>query len=127
MRTLISNGTVVTAEGSYAADVLVDGEAIAQIGAAICGRASTRRRDDRRRGQVGHPRRDRRPHPHGAAVRRDVRQGHLRDRHARRGVRRDHHASSTSPSSRAARACATASTPGTRRPRATPSPTTGST
>jgi dihydropyrimidinase len=32
MRTLISNGTVVTAEGSYAADVLVDGEAIAQIG-----------------------------------------------------------------------------------------------
>jgi dihydropyrimidinase len=32
MRTLISNGTVVTAEGSYTADVLVDGEAIAQIG-----------------------------------------------------------------------------------------------
>ena len=32
MRTLISNGTVVTAEGSYAADVLVDGETIAQIG-----------------------------------------------------------------------------------------------
>ncbi|HET9850911.1 MAG TPA: dihydropyrimidinase [Candidatus Limnocylindrales bacterium] len=32
MRTLISNGTVVTAEGSYAADVLVDGEAIAQMG-----------------------------------------------------------------------------------------------
>ena len=32
MRTLISNGTVVTAEGSYAADVLVDGEAISQVG-----------------------------------------------------------------------------------------------
>ena len=32
MRTLISNGTVVTAEGSYVADILVDGEAIAQIG-----------------------------------------------------------------------------------------------
>ncbi len=32
MRTLISNGTVVTAEGSYAADVLVDGEVISQIG-----------------------------------------------------------------------------------------------
>jgi dihydropyrimidinase len=32
MRTLISNGTVVTAEGSYPADVLIDGEAIAQIG-----------------------------------------------------------------------------------------------
>jgi dihydropyrimidinase len=34
MRTLISNGTIVTADGSYAADVLVDGESIAQIGAA---------------------------------------------------------------------------------------------
>ena len=32
MRTLIANGTVVTADGSYAADVLVDGETIAQIG-----------------------------------------------------------------------------------------------
>jgi len=32
MRTLISGGTVVTAEGSYAADVLVDGVRIVQIG-----------------------------------------------------------------------------------------------
>jgi dihydropyrimidinase len=32
MRTLITNGTIVTADGSYAADVLVDGETIAQIG-----------------------------------------------------------------------------------------------
>ncbi len=32
MRTLITNGTVVTADGSYQADVLVDGETIAQIG-----------------------------------------------------------------------------------------------
>ena len=32
MRTLIANGTVVTAEGSYPADVLVDGETIALIG-----------------------------------------------------------------------------------------------
>ncbi|MFL5749625.1 MAG: amidohydrolase family protein, partial [Chloroflexota bacterium] len=32
MRTLISNGTIVTADGSYAADVLIDGETIAQIG-----------------------------------------------------------------------------------------------
>jgi dihydropyrimidinase len=32
MRTLITNGTVVTADGSYAADVLIDGETIAQIG-----------------------------------------------------------------------------------------------
>ena len=32
MRTLIINGTIVTADGSYQADVLVDGETIAQIG-----------------------------------------------------------------------------------------------
>jgi dihydropyrimidinase len=32
MRTLITNGTVVTADGSFVADVLIDGEAIAQIG-----------------------------------------------------------------------------------------------
>ncbi|HEY7524801.1 MAG TPA: dihydropyrimidinase [Candidatus Limnocylindrales bacterium] len=35
MRTLIANGTIVTAEGSQAADVLVDGETIAQIGADL--------------------------------------------------------------------------------------------
>ena len=28
MRTLITNGTIVTAEGSQAADVLIDGETI---------------------------------------------------------------------------------------------------
>jgi dihydropyrimidinase len=32
MRTLITNGTIVTAEGATAADVLIDGETIAQIG-----------------------------------------------------------------------------------------------
>jgi len=37
MRTLISNGTIVTADGSYIADVLIDGERIAQIGAALGG------------------------------------------------------------------------------------------
>jgi dihydropyrimidinase len=37
MRTLISNGTIVTADGSYAADVLVDGEQIAQLGSALGG------------------------------------------------------------------------------------------
>jgi dihydropyrimidinase len=35
MRTLITNGTIVTAEGSSAADVLVDGETIALIGADL--------------------------------------------------------------------------------------------
>ena len=29
MRTLITNGTIVTADGSLAADVLIDGETIA--------------------------------------------------------------------------------------------------
>jgi dihydropyrimidinase len=35
MRTLISNGTIVTADGSYPADVLVDGERIAALGAGV--------------------------------------------------------------------------------------------
>jgi dihydropyrimidinase len=35
MRTLISGGTIVTADGSYAADVLIDGETIARIGRGI--------------------------------------------------------------------------------------------
>src|SRR6186997_333289 len=35
MRTLITNGTVVTAEGSQAADVLIDGERIVGIGAGL--------------------------------------------------------------------------------------------
>jgi dihydropyrimidinase len=40
MRTLISNGTVVTADGSYPADVLIDGETIAGIGAGLAGMAN---------------------------------------------------------------------------------------
>jgi dihydropyrimidinase len=35
MRTLIANGTIVTAEGSQTADVLIDGETIAAIGAGL--------------------------------------------------------------------------------------------
>src|SRR3989454_8849338 len=35
MRTLITNGTIVTAEGSSEADVLIDGETVAQIGAGL--------------------------------------------------------------------------------------------
>ncbi len=37
MRTLIANGTIVTADGSYQADVLVDGETIAQVGSNLAG------------------------------------------------------------------------------------------
>jgi dihydropyrimidinase len=40
MRTLIVNGTVVTADGSYAADVVIDGETIARIGTALGDSAS---------------------------------------------------------------------------------------
>ena len=39
MRTLITNGTIVTADGSYPADVLIDGETIAAIGAGMAGMA----------------------------------------------------------------------------------------
>jgi dihydropyrimidinase len=35
MRTLITNGTIVTAEGSHQADILIDGETIAVIGANL--------------------------------------------------------------------------------------------
>ncbi|MEO5941037.1 MAG: amidohydrolase family protein, partial [Candidatus Limnocylindrales bacterium] len=35
MRTLIANGLIVTADGATAADVLIDGEAVAQIGADL--------------------------------------------------------------------------------------------
>jgi dihydropyrimidinase len=41
MRTLISNGTVVTADGSYEADVLIDGEKIAQLGTGLAGSGMT--------------------------------------------------------------------------------------
>jgi dihydropyrimidinase len=37
MRTLITNGTIVTADGSTAADVVVDGETIAAIGSGMAG------------------------------------------------------------------------------------------
>ncbi len=40
------------------------------------------RGDDRRLRALGDPRRHRRAHPHGAAVRRHVREGHVRDGHA---------------------------------------------
>ena len=41
MRTLITNGTIVTSEGSQAADVLIDGEAIVAIGAGLAGAGMT--------------------------------------------------------------------------------------
>ena len=88
MRTLITGGTIVNADATTRADVLVDGERIALIGTDL--EATADATIDATR-QVGHPRRDRCPHPHAAAVRRHVREGHVRDRHARRGLRRDDH------------------------------------
>jgi len=41
MRTLITNGLIVTADGSTAADVLIDGETIAQIGRDLAGAGVT--------------------------------------------------------------------------------------
>ena len=41
MRTLITNGTIVTADGSVDADVLVDGETIAAIGADLASNGTT--------------------------------------------------------------------------------------
>jgi dihydropyrimidinase len=41
MRTLITNGTIVTADGSYVADLLIDGETIAQIGRDPAGASVT--------------------------------------------------------------------------------------
>ncbi len=46
MRTLITNGTIVTADGSYDADVLIDGETIAQIGRDLAGAGSGATADD---------------------------------------------------------------------------------
>ncbi len=41
MRTLIANGTIVTADGSSVADVLIEGETIAAIGADLAGAGMT--------------------------------------------------------------------------------------
>jgi dihydropyrimidinase len=41
MRTLITNGTIVTADGSTAADVLIDGETVVQIGSDLAANGTT--------------------------------------------------------------------------------------
>ena len=48
MRTLIANGTIVTADGSYAADVLVDGERSPRSAPASATRRTPTRRSTRR-------------------------------------------------------------------------------
>ena len=113
-RTLIKDGTVVTASDTFAADVWIENGKIAALVAA--GHAARQRRpDDRRDGQVRHPGRHRRAHAPRHAVRRHELVGRLRHRHAsprRTAARRR---SSTSRSSRRAARCARASTRGTRK------------
>ena len=93
--TLITGGTVVNATGTATADVLVDGERIVAVlapGSQLLGhrsRGSRGRRRGRHR-EVRHPGWDRRPHPHGAPVRRHQRLGHLRDRDPGGGLGRHH-------------------------------------
>ena len=87
---------MVNATGTANADVLVDGETIAALltpGSTLLG-ADLERNVDQVRGrgrEVRHPRRHRPAHPHGAAVRRHRRLGHLRDRYPGRGLGRHHH------------------------------------
>ena len=128
MRTLITNGTVVTADGSYRADVLVDGETIAQIGRGPrrSGGAAADETIDATR-QVRHPGRRSTSTPTWScrSAARSPRTPSRPGRARRPSAGRPR--SSTSPSSRAASRCARASTRGTPRPRATRSPTTAST
>ena len=119
MRTLIKDGTVVTAVDTFSADVAIEDDKIAAIFGA--GRRAARAvgHDDRRHGQVRHPRRHRRAHAPRHAVRRHDVGRRLRDRHAsprRTAARRR---SSTSRSSTEGQLAARRrSTRGTRRPRA---------
>ena len=97
MKTLIKNGTVVSATGTAVADVLIDGETIAAVlapGSTLLGFDLEHNVDAviDATGKLRHPGRHRRPHPHGNAVRRHEGLRHLRDRHARGGVgRHDEH------------------------------------
>ena len=88
MSTLIRNGTVVTAQETRKADVLIEGERISQVGVGPCRRL--RCPGDRRHGHVRYPRRHRCPHPSRYALRRHHVERRFRDGHARRGVRRHH-------------------------------------
>ena len=116
--TVIRNGLVITAADETPADVLIDGEqvvALAATGSAAAQgwQADTEHRRDR---QVRDPRRRRRAHAHGDALRRHVRRRHLRDRHPGRGLGRHHHDRRLRHPVRRQRRCARAWTPGTPRP-----------
>ena len=87
MSVLIKGGHIVTAADDYVADILIEGETVAEIGRSLD--VSADRVIDAV-GQVRDPGRDRPPHAHGDAVRRH---GHLRRLHLGHdigGVRRHH-------------------------------------
>ena len=81
---VIRNGTIVTADRTWKADVLVEGETIKAIGAGPQGR-----RGDRRHRRLRHPGRDRPAHPPRDAVHGDDGGGDLRVGHLRRRLGRD--------------------------------------
>ena len=128
MRTLISNGTIVTAEGSQTADVLIDGETIAAIGADLArGRRRPPTRPSMRPGKYVIPGAiDVHTHmelPFGGTFAKDT---------FETGTRAAAFGGTTTivdfaVQTRGRVAPRRASMPGTRRPRATPSPTTAST
>ena len=90
-------------------------------------RVGRRRPRHRRRGAARHPGRHRPAHAHGAALRRHVRQGHLRDRHPGGGLRRHHDDHRLRRPDEGPGAARRASRPGWPRPRATAPSTTAST
>ena len=81
---VIRNGTIVTADRTWKADVLVEGETIKAIG-----RGPEGRRGDRRHRRLRDPGRDRPAHPSRDAVHGDDGGGDLRERHLRGGLGRD--------------------------------------
>ena len=88
MGTLIQGGKVVSARETPHADVLIEGETIAAVGA----RPRPRRPPGHRRHRPPRPsRRHRRPHPPRHALRRHRLRRRLLHRHPRRGHRRHHH------------------------------------
>ena len=127
MRTLITNGTIVTADGSYAADVLIDGETIVADRRATSPAPASppTRRSTRPASTSSRAASTSTPTWSCRSAGRSPRTRSRPGRGPRPSAGRPR--SSTSPSSRAARRCARASTRGTPRPRATPSPTTAST
>ena len=95
MNKVVKGGTVVTAERSFKADVLIEGETIAAIGPDLRGDETI---DADRR--LRHPRRDRSAHASGDALHGHHRGGDLRVRHLRRRRRGHDHAGRLLPARR---------------------------